>query len=219
MAVKRNHRWPRAGRSRELRGSWICLAGRSADLPSDRFPPSQVGPSRIGPVPHARIRSGAVVCRSHSSAPLRLGAGYPRHSRSAAAIGRVPPRRRSELRACFDCLFRRHTGFATLDRLLQRLHANKAELLMVLDRPEIPLHTNGSENDLRCQVTKRRINGGTKSDIGRDCRDAFLALAKTCNKLRIALWNYLGARLAAPDTSPAPLPARSRPLPRPPRLT
>ena len=31
-----------------------------------------------------------------------------------------------------------------LDRLLARLHANKPELLMVLDRPEIPLHTNGS---------------------------------------------------------------------------
>jgi len=40
----------------------------------------------------------------------------------------------------------------TLDRLLERLHANKAELLMVLERPEIPLHTNGSENDVRCYV-------------------------------------------------------------------
>jgi hypothetical protein len=39
---------------------------------------------------------------------------------------------------------------------LQRLHASKAELLMGLDHPEIPLHTNGSENDIRCQVTKRR---------------------------------------------------------------
>jgi hypothetical protein len=44
----------------------------------------------------------------------------------------------------------RRTGFVTLDRLLKRLHANKAELLMVLDRPETPLHTNGSENDIRC---------------------------------------------------------------------
>src|SRR3954462_11816158 len=41
------------------------------------------------------------------------------------------PRRRSELRARFDRIFRRSTGFATLDRLLQRLYANKAELLMV----------------------------------------------------------------------------------------
>jgi hypothetical protein len=31
--------------------------------------------------------------------------------------------------------------------LMARLHANKTELLKVLKRPEIPLHTNGSEND------------------------------------------------------------------------
>ncbi len=106
------------------------------------------------------------------------------------------PRRRREMRGRFDRIFHRRTGFATLDRLLQRLHANKAELLMVLDHPEIPLHTNGSENDIRCQVTKRKVSGGTHSDIGRDCRDAFLGLAKTCTKLGIALWDYLGARLS-----------------------
>jgi hypothetical protein len=43
------------------------------------------------------------------------------------------------LRARFDRIFLRLTGFVMLDRLLQRLHANKAELLMVLDHPEIPL--------------------------------------------------------------------------------
>jgi len=86
------------------------------------------------------------------------------------------------------------TGMRTLDRLLARLHANKAELLMVLERPEIPLHTNGSENDIRCQVTRRKVSAGTRSDIGRDCRDAFLSLAKTCDKLGIALWDYLGSR-------------------------
>ena len=104
-------------------------------------------------------------------------------------------RRRSELRTRFDRIFCRRTGFVTLDRLLQRLHANKAELLMVLDHPEIPLHTNGSENDIRCQVTKRKVSGGTQSDIGRDCRDAFLGLGKTCKKLGIAFWDYLGARV------------------------
>jgi Transposase IS66 family len=72
-------------------------------------------------------------------------------------------------------------------------------LLMVLDRPEIPLHTNGSENDVRCQVTKRKISGGTRSDQGRDCRDAFLGLSKTCAKLGIAFWDYLGSRLQVPN--------------------
>ena len=66
---------------------------------------------------------------------------------------------------------------------------------MVLERPEIPLHTNGSENDIRCQVTRRKVSAGTRSGIGRDCRDAFLSLAKTCDKLGIALWDYLGSRL------------------------
>src|SRR3954471_20726926 len=70
-----------------------------------------------------------------------------------------PTKRRSDaLRVRFDRIFLRRTVFATLDRLLARLHANKDELLMVLDRPEIPLHTNGSENDIRCHVTRRKIS-------------------------------------------------------------
>ena len=104
-------------------------------------------------------------------------------------------RRRSELRARFERLFRRRTGFVTLDRLLERLHVNKPELLRVLERPEISLHTNGSENDIRAQVTRRKVSGGTRSDLGRDCRDAFLGLAKTCAKLGISFWDYLGDRL------------------------
>jgi hypothetical protein len=70
---------------------------------------------------------------------------------------------------------------------------------VVLDRPDIPLHTNGSERDIRCHVTKRKISGGTRSDIGRDCRDAFLGLAKTCAKLGVTFWDYVGARLGAPN--------------------
>ncbi|MDQ2764468.1 MAG: transposase [Pseudomonadota bacterium] len=106
--------------------------------------------------------------------------------------------RRLALRARFDRIFRRRTGFVTLDRLLKRLHANKAELLMGLERPEIPLHTNGSENDIRCQVTRRKVSAGTRSDTGRDCRDAFLGLAKTCAKHGLAFWDYLGSRLSVP---------------------
>ena len=113
-------------------------------------------------------------------------------------------RRRSELRARFDRIFLCTTGFVTLDRLLRRLHANKAELLMVLNHPEIPLHTNGSENDIRCQVTKRQVSGGTKTDRGRDCRDAFLGLAKTCKKLCVSFWDYLGARLGVSGAPAVP---------------
>lgn len=121
------------------------------------------------------------------------------------AYRREPSRhRRAELRARFDRLFRRRTGFVMLDRLLERLHANKAELLQVLDHPEIPLHTNGSENDIRAQVTRRKVSGGTRSDLGRDCRDAFLGLAKTCTKLGLSFWDYLGDRLGITDLPAIP---------------
>jgi hypothetical protein len=114
------------------------------------------------------------------------------------------PRRKAALKARFDRIFKRQTGFATLDRLLTRLHANKAELLRVLDHPEIPLHTNGSENDIRCQVIRRKVSGTTRSDKGRDCRDAFLGLAKTCRKLGVSFWDFLGTRFGAAVTQVVP---------------
>ena len=77
-----------------------------------------------------------------------------------------------------------------------------------LDHPEIPLHTNGSENDIRCHVTKRKVSGGTWSEAGRDARDACLGLIKSCQKLGISSFDDLGARLDVPG---APLIA---PLPR-----
>lgn len=75
---------------------------------------------------------------------------------------------------------------------------------MVLDWPEIPLHTNGSERDIRCYVTKREISDGTHSDLGRDCRDAFLGLMHTCTKLGIAFWNYLGDRIGIASQNHVP---------------
>jgi hypothetical protein len=123
------------------------------------------------------------------------------------AYRRAPARRRRyELRARFDRIFHRRTGFATLDRLLARLHANKEELLVALDRPELPLHTNGSERDLRPQVIKRKISGGTRADLGRDCRDAFLGLLLTCAKLGLSFWDYLGHRLQVPGADAPYLP-------------
>ena len=113
-------------------------------------------------------------------------------------------RRHGQLRARFDRIIHRRTGFVTLDRLFARLHANKPELLRVLDRPEIPLHTNGSERDIRLHVTKRKISAGTRSAAGRDCRDAFLGLMRTAAKLGIAFWDYLGDRLGIPDQSIVP---------------
>ena len=119
-----------------------------------------------------------------------------------------PSRQRAaQLKARFKRIFSRKTGFVSLDRLLARLLDRKDDLLRVLDRPEIPLHTNGSENDIRCHVTKRKISGGTRSEAGRDARDAFLGLMKTCQKLGVSFFDYLGHRLhvqGAPNIPPLP---------------
>lgn len=77
-------------------------------------------------------------------------------------------------------------------------------MLRVLERPEIPLHTNGSETDLRCLVTRRKISAGTRSDLGRHCRDGFLSLMKTCQKLGISFWTYLGSRFGVENAEPVP---------------
>ena len=73
---------------------------------------------------------------------------------------------------------------------------NKPELLLVLDRPEIPLHNNTSERDIRDIVKKRNISGSTRSDLGRLCRDTFASLKKTCRKLGVGFWSYLSDRLS-----------------------
>ena len=123
------------------------------------------------------------------------------------------PEQAQVLRARFDRIFKRRTGYATLDRLLRRLFHRKNELLRVLDRPEIPLNTNASENDIRAFVTKRKISGGTVSDKGREARDVMLGLAKTCMKLKVSFYHYRGARLGVVGPQIPPLASLIRPAP------
>ena len=85
--------------------------------------------------------------------------------------------------------------FATLQRALHRFRENKSELLLVLERPELPLHNNLSEGDIREYAKRRKISGGTRSDEGRRCRDTFLSLKKTCRKRGISFWRYLTDRI------------------------
>lgn len=119
------------------------------------------------------------------------------------------PHEVASLQARFDVLFKQSTGYYTLDDLLLRLHRHKSELLLVLRRPDIPLHTNGSETDIRDFVKKRKVSGGTRSELGRQCRDTFASLKKTCRKLGISFWLYLLDRVSLTNAIP-PLPSLIR---------
>ena len=113
--------------------------------------------------------------------------------------------RMAELEARFTASFTQRTGYAALDQWLKRLHRHKHELLRVLRRPDVPLPTNGSETDIRDFVKKRKVSGGTRSDLGRQCRDTFASLKKTCRKLDVSFWQYLIDRVSLTNIIP-PLP-------------
>jgi len=104
-------------------------------------------------------------------------------------------RRKAALERDFDRLFRRRTGFADLNEALRRIHEKRDDLLLVLERPEIPLHNNLSESDIREWAKKRKISAGTRSELGRRCRDTFISLKKTCRKLGVSFWQYLQDRI------------------------
>ncbi|MCP5415263.1 MAG: transposase [Chromatiaceae bacterium] len=105
------------------------------------------------------------------------------------------PQARSRLEQDFDRLFRQKTGWPALNQALEKIHGKRDQLLLVLDRPEIPLHNNLSENDIRQYVKKRKISAGTRSDAGRRSRDTFLSLKTTCRKLGQSFWQYLQDRI------------------------
>jgi len=113
------------------------------------------------------------------------------------------PQWRGRLDNDFDRLFLTKTGWPELNEVLRTIHGKKSELLVVLEHPEIPLHNNLSENDIRQYVKKRKISAGTRSDAGRRCRDTFLSLKTTCRKLGVTFWQYLRDRIGRLNEVPS----------------
>jgi len=105
------------------------------------------------------------------------------------------PSRRRDLKTRFDALCGQRTGFPSIDGVLKGMSTHRAALLRVLERPEVPLHTNLSESHLRDYVKKRKISGSTRSELGRQARDTFASLKKTCRELGINFWAYLQDRV------------------------
>ena len=95
----------------------------------------------------------------------------------------------------FDDLVAERTEYPSIDGVLKGMAANRAKLLLVLDQPEVPLHNNLSEGHIRDYVKKRKISGGTRSELGRQARDTFASLKKTCRRLGVNFWAYLQDRV------------------------
>jgi hypothetical protein len=126
---------------------------------------------------------------------------------------------KERLRLRFDEIFgQRYAHHYGLNLAMQQFCAHKDELLRVLDTPQVPLHTNAAEADIRSDVTRRKISGGTRHADGRRVRDTFTGLKKTpdpaavprrqerggfaCRKLAYSFWQYLLSRLQGDDRIP-----------------
>ena len=113
------------------------------------------------------------------------------------------PAAKAQITAGFAALCATETPCEPLNQVLQGFQRNQAELLRVLERPDLPIHNNRSETDLRDLVKKRNISAGTRSEDGRRCRDTFASLKKTCRKQGVSFWEYLKDRVAGLNVIPS----------------
>lgn len=102
----------------------------------------------------------------------------------------------------FDEIFSTPTNSYVIPPILAQFRKHKNDLLLVLEHPEVPLHNNTSERAIRSYVIKRKISGGTRSNLGRNARDIFSSLIGTCFKNNISFWNFLDDRIKKTNAIP-----------------
>ena len=95
----------------------------------------------------------------------------------------------------FDRLFSTKTNYEHLDERIAKTKEKKSQLLLVLERPFLPLHNNTSELGARDQGRKRDISFHTMSANGTESKDTFMTLAQTAKKLAVNFYHYVGDRI------------------------
>jgi len=110
---------------------------------------------------------------------------------------KLHPSAQSKKNLCrqFDKLFVPDKKFYALNALIRKTLKKKESLLLVLEFPEIPLHNNACELDVREKVMQRKIRNCHRSLEGAKNSDIFLALMATCRKNGISFWNYITDRI------------------------
>jgi hypothetical protein len=110
--------------------------------------------------------------------------------RKAPAPEQVP-----RLEAEFEELFSTVTDYTGLDRRIAMTRDKKASLLMVLRHPEILLHNNPAEIEMRRRVRKRDVSFGPRTEDGKRAWDTFATLLATTKKLGLSFYRYVYDRV------------------------
>jgi hypothetical protein len=109
---------------------------------------------------------------------------------------------RVEIRSEFDRITSTKTAVKLLDNQLARTRKNEKKLLLFLKYPQLPLHNNLCENDIRERVIKRKISLQNRSIKGVEAWDLMLSLASTCRKIEISFWRYIEDRISKRESIP-----------------
>lgn len=130
--------------------------------------------------------------------------GYWAFYRELVAYRAAPSEaERARLRAAFDVLMARRTGYEDLDARIAKTRYNRELLLAVLDNPDLPLHNNDMELAARRRVRKRDVSFGPHSRAGARAWDTFQTIGATAAKLGVRLYDYLRNRLMSPEATPS----------------
>ena len=110
--------------------------------------------------------------------------------------------KKTQIEQDFDYWVTTQVNYPDLSSVLGKLHRAREELLLILEYPWLPLHNNLSERQIREYVKRRKISGGTRSTLGRQCRDTFASLKKTCRLHGVSFSRYLKDRISGAGIIP-----------------
>ena len=96
----------------------------------------------------------------------------------------------------FDDLLTGKTGYNDLDERMAKTFAKKNELLLVLDKPYLPLHNNPAEIEVRVEKRKQDISFQTRTDAGTKVKDAGMTIVQTAKKLGVNCYEYFIDRMS-----------------------
>ena len=97
---------------------------------------------------------------------------------------------RESIETQYDALINMHSISPAITQVINNFRNYRKEMLKVLDHPNLPLHNNDTERDIRYIVKQRKISGSTKSERGKKLRDSLASIKQTCMHLHISFWEY-----------------------------
>jgi len=131
----------------------------------------------------------------HRRALRRFRSRFWKYYRRLQAYRLAPdPATARQLEADFDRLFSTATCYPALEHCMAQTRTRKEKLLLVLQYPQLPLHTNATELAVRRRVRRRDISFQPQSQAGLRAWDLMQGLAATLAKHGLTVREYLEDR-------------------------